>query len=152
MQVTDLVGTGQQVPGHVADPSGGVDQIGGASEGGDLRQDPVDGGLQGDLQVAEVPCRGEGPGVLEGQDLRVMRVEAGVLEGLSGLVGRLGQVGQERRGNSLIHVGRGLPSGHVDGQLVHHALQRVGGRHSCEGCVVGGSDAGVHRCYRRVVR
>ena len=52
VQVSDLVGAGQQVPGHVADPSGGVDQIGGASEGGDLRQDPVDGGLQGDLQVA----------------------------------------------------------------------------------------------------
>ena len=66
VEVADLVGAGQQVPGHVADPSGGVDQIGGASEGGDLRQDPVDGGLQGDLQVAEVPCRGEGPGVLEG--------------------------------------------------------------------------------------
>ena len=66
VEVADLVGAGQQVPGHVADPSGGVDQVGGASEGGDLRQDPVDGGLQGDLQVAEVPCRGEGPGVLEG--------------------------------------------------------------------------------------
>ena len=66
VEVADLVGAGQQVPGHVADPSGGVDQIGGASEGGDLRQDPVDGGLQGDLQVAEVSCRGEGPGVLEG--------------------------------------------------------------------------------------
>ena len=66
VEVADLVGAGQQVPGHVADPSGGVDQIGGASEGGDLRQDPVDGGLQGDLEVAEVSCRGEGPGVLEG--------------------------------------------------------------------------------------
>ena len=66
VEVADLVGAGQQVPGHVADPSGGVDQVGGASESGDLRQDPVDGGLQGDLQVAEVPCRGEGPGVLEG--------------------------------------------------------------------------------------
>ena len=57
---------GQQVPGHVAQPGGGVDQVGGASEGGDLRQDPVDGGLQGELQRVEVPCRGEGPGVLEG--------------------------------------------------------------------------------------
>ena len=66
VQVADLVGAGQQVPGHVADPSGGVDQVGGGFEGGDFRQDPVDGGLQGDLQVAEVPCRGEGPGVLEG--------------------------------------------------------------------------------------
>ena len=66
VQVTNLVGAGQQVPGHVAQPGGGVDQVGGASEGGDLRQDPVDGGLQGELQRVEVPCRGEGPGVLEG--------------------------------------------------------------------------------------
>ena len=115
VEVADLVRAGQQVPGHVADPSGGVDQVGG---------DPVDGGLQGDLQVAEVSCRGEGPGVLE----------------------------QQRSPDSLIHVGRGLPSGHVDGQLVHHALERIGGRHGCEGGVVGGSDAGVHRCCRRVVR
>ena len=81
-----------------------------------------------------------------------MSVEAGVLQGLSGLVGRLGQEGQERSRDSLIYVGRGLPGGHVDGQLVHHALQRIGGRHSCEGGVVGGSDAGVHRCCRRMVR
>ena len=66
VEVAYLVGAGQKVPGHVADPGGGVDQIGGASEGGDLRQNAVDGGLQGDLQVAEVSCRGEGPGVLEG--------------------------------------------------------------------------------------
>ena len=149
VEVADLVGAGQQVPGHVADPSGGVDQIGGASEGGDLRQDPVDGGLQGDLQVAEVPCRGEGPGVLDSENLRVVPVEAGVLEGLSGLVGRLRQVGQERSRDSLVHVGRGLPGGHVDGQLVHHGLQRIGGRHSSEGGVVGRGDAGVHRCCRR---
>ena len=78
----------------------------GAAEGGDLCKDSVDGGLQGDLQqVAEVSCRGEGPGVLEGEDLRVVPVEAGVLEGLSGLVGRLGQVGQKRRSNPLVHVG-----------------------------------------------
>ena len=81
-----------------------------------------------------------------------MPVEAGVLEGLSGLVGRLCQVVQERSRDSLIHVGRGLPSGHVDGQLVHHGLQRIGGRHSSEGGVVGRGDAGIHRCYRRVVR
>ena len=49
-----------------------------------------------------------------------MPVEAGVLEGLSGLVGRLGQVGQKRRGNPLVDVGRRLPGSHVDGQLVDH--------------------------------
>ena len=79
VEVTDRVGPGQQVPG--------VDQVGGAAEGG------------------EVSCRGEGPGVLEGEDLRVVPVEAGVLEGLSGLVGHLGQVGQKRRSNPLVHVG-----------------------------------------------
>ena len=54
-EVTDRVGPGQQVPG--------VDQVGGVAEGGDLCKDSVNGGLQGDLQqVAEVSCRGEGPG------------------------------------------------------------------------------------------
>ena len=128
VEVADLVGPGQQVPGHVPQPGGGVDQVGGAAQRGDLRQDAVDGGLQGDLQVAQVSCRGEGPGALESEDLRVVPVEAGVLQGLSGLVGRLGQVGQKRRGNPLVHVGRGLPGGHVDGQLVHHALQCIGHR------------------------
>ena len=129
VEVADLVRAGQQVPGHVADPSGGVDQVGGAAEGGDLCEDPVGGRLQGELQRVEVPCRGEGPGVLEGQYLRVVPVEAGVLEGLSGLVGRLRQIGQKRSRHPLVHVRRGLPGGHVDGQLVHHALQCVGGRH-----------------------
>ena len=128
VQVTNLVSAGQQVPGHVAQPGGGVDQVGGAAQGGDLREDSVDGGLQGDLQVAEVSCHGEGPGDLEGQDLRIVPVEACVLEGLSGLVGRLGEVGQERSRDSLVHVRRGLLGGHVDGQLVHHALQRIGRR------------------------
>ena len=144
VQVSNLVGAGQQVPGHVADPSGGVDQVGGAAEGGDLREDAVDGGLQGDLQVAE-----EGPGVLESENLRVVPVEAGVLESLSGLVGGLGQIGQKRSRHPLVH---GLPGGHVDGQLVHHALQRVGRRDRRQGGVVGRGDAGVHRCCRRVVR
>ena len=49
----------------------------------------------------------QGPGVLEGEDLRVVPVEAGVLEGLSGLVGLLSQVGQKRRRNPLVHVGEG---------------------------------------------
>ena len=54
VEVTDRVRPGQQVPG--------VDQVGGAAEGGDLCKDSVHGGLQGDLQqVAEVSCRGEGP-------------------------------------------------------------------------------------------
>ena len=32
MQVADLIGAGQQVPGHISHPSGGVDQVGGAAE------------------------------------------------------------------------------------------------------------------------
>ena len=143
MEVADLVGPGQQVPGHVPQPGGGVDQVGGAAQRGDLRQDAADGGLQGDLQVAEVSCRGEGPGVLEGEDLRV--------QGLSGLVGRLGQVRQERSRDSLIYVGRGLPSGQVDGQLVHHGLQRISCCYAGQSGVVGGSDATVHRCSGRVI-
>ena len=71
MQVTDLISPSQQVPGHVPQPGGGVDQVRGAAEGGDLCEDAVHGGLQGDLQVVEVSCRGEGPGVLEGQDISV---------------------------------------------------------------------------------
>ena len=67
VEVADLVGPGQQVPGHVPQPGGGVDQVGGAAQRGDLRQDAVDGGLQGDLQVAQVSCRGEGPGALESE-------------------------------------------------------------------------------------
>ena len=151
VEVADLVGPGQQVPGHVPQPGGGVDQVGGAAQCGDLRQDAVDGGLQGDLQVAEVSCRGEGPGVLEGEDLRVVSVEAGVLQGLSGLVGRLGQVRQERSRDSLIYVGRGLPSGQVDGQLVNHGLQRISCCYAGQSGVVGGSDATVHRCSGRVI-
>ena len=81
-----------------------------------------------------------------------MPVQAGVLEGLSGLVGRLRQVGQERRGHPLVHVGRGLPGGHVDGQLVRDRLECICGRHRCKGGVVGGGDAGVHRCCRRMIR
>ena len=42
VQVSNLVGAGQQVPGHVAQPGGGVDQVGGGVEGGDLCEDPAD--------------------------------------------------------------------------------------------------------------
>ena len=86
------------VPGSRYQVFPGVDQVGGAAEGGDLCKDSVDGGLQGDLQqVAEVSCRGEGPGVLEGEDLRRAR--------RGGRPGGLGQVGQKRRSNPLVHVG-----------------------------------------------
>ena len=39
VQVTDRVGPGQQVPGHVPQPGGGVDQVGGPTERGDLCKD-----------------------------------------------------------------------------------------------------------------
>ena len=49
MEVADLVRAGQQVPGHIPQPGGGVDQVSGTTKRSDLRQNPVDGGLQGDL-------------------------------------------------------------------------------------------------------
>ena len=176
MQVTDLIGPGQQVPGHVPQPGGGVDQIGGPTERGDLRQNAVDGGLQGELQRVEVSCRGEGPGVLQGQYLRVMAVQAGVPEGQRGVHRGLLDEGQQRRRDELAHVcGRGpeshsggevagadqgeqsggdglgdvacrLAGRHVQGQLVHDALERVRGCDASQRCVVGRGDATVHCC------
>ena len=155
VNVTDLVRTGQQVPGHIPQPGGGVDQVSSTAEGGDLRKDSVDGGLQGDVQVAEVSCRGEGPGVLEGEDLRVVLVQAGVPEGQRGVhrglldegqqghcdeltdvrgrgpeAHRGGEVagaghGEESRGDGLGDVAGRLAGRHVQGQLVHDALERV---------------------------
>ena len=55
-------------------------------------------------------------------------------------LGRLGQVRQERSRDSLIYVGRGSPSGQVDGQLVHHGLQRISCCYAGQSGVVGGSD------------
>ena len=68
VQVPDLIGPGQKVPGHVPQPGGGVDQVGGPTERGDLRQNAVDGRLQGELQRVEVSLpwrrarRSAGPG------------------------------------------------------------------------------------------
>ena len=176
VQVTDLIGPGQQVPGHVPQPGRGVDQIGGPTERGDLRQDSVDGGLQGELQRVEVSCRGEGPGVLQGQYLRVVPVQAGVPEGQRGVHRGLLDEGQQRRRDELAHVGgrgpevhsggevagadqekqsRGdglgdvacrLAGRHVQGQLVHDALERVRGCDASQRCVVGRGDATVHCC------
>ena len=75
-----------------------------------------------------------------------MPVQPGVLQGLPGLIRGLSQVGQQGSGNSLVDVGRCLPGGDVEGQLVHDTLQCICGRHRCEGGVVGRSDATVHRC------
>ena len=118
VQVTDyLVGPSQQVPGHVADPSGGVDQVGSPTERGDLRQDSVDGGLQGELQRVEVSCRGEGPGVLEGEDLRVVPVQAGVPEGQRGVHRGLLDEREQRCCNELTHVGGRGPESHSGGEV-----------------------------------
>ena len=65
VKVSDLICSDQQVPGDLALPGGGVDKIGGASQGGDLRQNPVDGGLQRDLQCRQLRPRGKRPGVLQ---------------------------------------------------------------------------------------
>ena len=117
VQVTDLVGPSQQVPGHVADLSGGVDQVGSPTERGDLRQNAVDGGLQGELQRVEVSCRGEGPGVLEGEDLRVVPVQAGVPEGQRGVHRGLLDEREQRRRNKLADVGGRGPESHSGGEV-----------------------------------
>ena len=117
MDVAHGIGPGQQVPGHVAQPSGGVDQVRGPTERGDLRQNAVDGGLQGELQRVEVSCRGEGPGVLEGQDVRVVPVQAGVPEGQRGVHRGLLDEGQQRRRDELTHVGRRGPESHSGGEV-----------------------------------
>ena len=176
-----LIGPGQQVPGHVPQPGGGVDQVGGPTERGDLRQNAVDGRLQGELQRVEVSCRGEGPGVLEGQDLRVMAIQAGVPQCQRGVQSRLVDEGEQRRCDELAHVrGRGpeshsgvevagadqgeqsrgdglgdvacrLAGRHVQGQLVHDALERVRGCDAGQRCVVGRGDATVHCCRGRMI-
>ena len=46
VQVAYLICPGQQIEGNVAGPGRSIDQIGGAAERGDLRQDAVDGRLQ----------------------------------------------------------------------------------------------------------
>ena len=97
VEVADLVRTGQQVAGHVPQPGGGVDQVGGPTEHGDLRQNAVDGGLQGELQRVEVSCRGEGPGVLQGQYLRVVAIQPGVPQGQRGVHRGLLDEGQQGR-------------------------------------------------------
>ena len=114
-------------------------------------QNPVDGKLEGDLQRVEVSCRGEGPGILEGQYLRVVPVEACVLEGLPGLVGGLGEVGQERCRDPLVDVGRRFAGRHVDGQLIDHRFERIC-CYRCEGGVVGACHGAVHRSRGRMVR
>ena len=153
MQVADLVRFRPAGPRSRSPARRGVDQVGGPTERGDLRQDAVDGGLQGELQRVEVSCRGEGPGVLEGQYLRVVAVQAGVPQGQRGVhrglldegqQGRCDELthvggrgpeshsggevagaghGEQSRGDGLGDVGCGLPGRHVDGQLVHHGLQ-----------------------------
>ena len=143
---SDGIRSREEVPGHVADPSGGVDQVRGPTERGDLRQDSVDGGLQSELQRVEVSCRGEGPGVLEGQYLRVMAIQPGVPQGQRGVHRGLLDEGQQRRrdeladggpevhgGGEVAGAGRGEQRGgdglgdvacrlagrHVQGQLIH---------------------------------
>ena len=90
VQVADLVRAGEEVPGHVPGPGGSIDEIGGAAERGDLRELPVDGGLQRDLQGVQVPAGGVGPRILQRQDGGVGGVQPGVLQGLACVVGGLG--------------------------------------------------------------
>ena len=59
---------------------------------------------------------------------------------------------KQRRGDGLGDVACRLAGRHVQGQLVHDAFERVGGRHSRQSSVVGRSDAAVHGCCGGVVR
>ena len=114
-----LAGLGEQ-QGIGLRPGVGIDQIGGTAKGGDLRQD----GIDGCLQRRDLAGQGEGPGALQRQDVGVVAVQPAVSE--RGVEGRLLHVGQQSRGHSLVHVGGGLPAAtSMDGQLVHHALQRL---------------------------
>ena len=61
MEVADLVGSDQQIPSDLALPGRSIDQIGGTAKGGDLRQDPVYGGLQRDLQRRQLRPVAKGP-------------------------------------------------------------------------------------------
>ena len=59
--------------------------------------------------------------------------------------------GEQSGGDPLVHVGCCLPGGHIQGQLVHDAFERIGCRHSGERCVVGRGDAAVHGRRGRMV-
>ena len=73
--------------------------------------------LNGELQRVKVSCRGEGPGVLEGQDLRVVPVQAGVPEGQRGVHRGLLDEREQGRRDELAHVcGRG-PESHSGGEV-----------------------------------
>ena len=85
-------GPRQEIEGDVPGPGGSVDQIGGSAEGGDFREQAVDGALQRDLQGGELSAGGEGPGILQREDRRVGGAQPGVLQGLACIVGGLGDV------------------------------------------------------------
>ena len=147
MQVADLISAGQQVEGDLARPGWGIDEVRGTAERGELREDAVDGCLQG----RDLAGQGEGPRALQRQDVGVVAVQPAVSERQCGVEGRLLDVGQQSRGDPLVHVGGCLPCRQIDGQLVHHRFQGVGCRNSRQRCVVGRSDAAVHRSRRGVI-
>eukprot|EP00439_Symbiodinium_sp_Y106_P025539 s8498_g3.t1 len=110
VQVPHLVCTGEQVPSDLALPGGGVNEIGGSAQSGDFCEQAVYGGLQRDLQRRQLAA--EGPGALQRQD-------GGVLQGLPGVVGALGDVALQRRGE----VAACLVSGGLEG--CEQRLRRV---------------------------
>ena len=78
-----LIRTHQEIPGDLALPSRSVNEIGCAAKGGDLRQKPVYGGLQGQLQGRQLRPRGVGAGVLQREDGSVVAVQPGGPGGLA---------------------------------------------------------------------
>eukprot|EP00439_Symbiodinium_sp_Y106_P006765 s12728_g1.t1 len=99
--------------------------------------------------------RGPGGGVdqvgcpAEGGDLSEHHVDGGLERDLQ-VAGARHE--KQRRGDGLGDVACRLAGRHVQGQLVHDAFERVGGRHSRQSSVVGRSDAAVHGCCGGVVR
>ena len=184
MQVAQSTGTQKKVPGNLSGPGLGIDQVAGApgAESGQLRQNGVDGRLEGSLEGREVSGASERPLALQRCKQRLGSVEAPVPQGQGGVQSRLLDEGQQGRCDELAHVGWRGPEGHrggevagaghgkqgrgdgltdvagrlagrhIEGQLVHDRLERIRGRHRCEGGVVGAGDSAVHGCRGRMVR
>ena len=141
VQIADLIRPNQPVPGNFSGPSLRVDQVGAAAggQGGQLREDGVNGALQRGLCSCEVAGAREGPGRLQGQDLGVVTVEAGVPQREGGVQDRLRGMRQQCRGDRRCDLGR---------RLVTSSLQSRDGR---VGCGYLGISDGQERVHARGV-
>ena len=99
-----------------------LDQVGTAArcQGGQLREDGIDGALQRGLCGREVAGAREGPRRLQGQYLGVVTVEAGVPQREGGVQDRLRGVRQQCRCDRRCDLGRRLITGSLqsrDGRI-----------------------------------